>query len=249
MIIGLITFMLIPASIAYAQLDPVEILATHTIYSKGTNYVPSSDFDVEFSKITGIYRIHGHVTTGDPYAIYLKQFDPDFKKVFFLKDGTFQKATLKEITTSEQPKTEQKKTTIPTNIPILDFDYFISSPILIQRDFTIKVDAYNTQKTSGLTKHLEPIEDVKFHIELAQERKEFVVVNERTSYEKIIENDWKVIKTIDGAVNKYGTWTGSVLLTSGTLNPNQWMKVTITATLGDQIVEKETRVFPIVFQH
>jgi hypothetical protein len=246
MIIGLITFMLIPASIAYAQLDPVEILATHTIYSKGTNYVPSSDFDVEFSKITGIFRIHGHVTTGDPYAVYLKQFDPDFKKVFFVKDGIFQKATLKEIITSSDDTTEPKKT-IPTNIPILDFDYFISSPIQIQQDFTIKVNTYNAQKTSGLTKHLEPIQDVKFHIELAQERKEFVVVNERTSYEKIIENDWKVIKTIDGVVNSYGIWTGSTLLTSQTVNSDQWMKVTITATLGDQIVEKETKVFPSTF--
>jgi len=236
-IIGLIALLAIPASIAYAELDPVKILGTHTIYSKGTNYFISNDFDVEFVKITGIYRIHGHVTTGDPYAIYLKQYDADYKKVFFLKDGVFQKSTLKEI-----PKITEKKI-IPPNIPTLDFNYFISSPNMIQEDFTVKVDSFNTQKTSGLTRYGEPIEGVKFHIDLAQERKEFVVVNERTSYEKIIENDWKTIKTIDGITNRYGTWTGAQLLTSGIFESGQWMNVTITATLGDQIVEKSDKVF------
>lgn len=89
--------LLLPITLVFAEVDPIEILGTHTIYSDGINYQPSDDYDVEFSKFTEIYRIHGHVTTGDPYTVYLKQYDPDFKKVFFLQDGMFQKATLKEI--------------------------------------------------------------------------------------------------------------------------------------------------------
>lgn len=237
--------LLFPMTAAFGAYDPIEVLGNHNIYSNGVTYNPSNAFDVEFSKLTGVYRIHGLATTGESYAVYLKQHDPDFSKVFFFKNGLFQKAELREIPQTAGfagiiPETE---TILETTKPTLDFDVFISSPVLVQRDLSVKVNAFNTNPTDGKTRYGEPLEGVKFKVTLAQERKEYVVVNERTSYQQIVTDDWKTMRAFEGTSNKFGTWTGSQLLTSGVFSSGQHMLVTITASLGDQVVEKSEKIF------
>lgn len=113
----LLAIIILTPSTAFAQTNPFQVLATHNILSNGVSYEPSADFQIEQSSITGIIRIHGYVTSGEPFALYLKSHDPEFNYVVFLKDGHFQPSELKEISkTTEQrfdgklPETTEEKT-------------------------------------------------------------------------------------------------------------------------------------------
>jgi len=142
------------------------------------------------------------------------------------------------------PVIKSKPPSILDYTPTLGISYYIKDVQFIQEDLTVQLKAHDSAKSiGGLTNNLYTLEGVKIKIDLEQNKVELIQVNERTVYEQIIEDEWKLIHSFEGQTNKNGDWTGGKLLTSGVFEPKQWMRVTITAAFEDQVVTEQVRVF------
>jgi len=193
---------------------------------------------------SSIVKVQAEATSGELVLIFFNINNPDFTKVM-VYDGQFKKdKIIKNSTNIQEQNTKVEENSILEYTAKLNFDHFISKPTLVGEDFTIKIKTYDENKVyKGMSSNVNILSDVKIKVELAQEKTEFIVVNERTSYEQVIKDDWETITILEGTTDKIGRLIGAEYLASGTFEPNRWMQVTITATLDDQIAERTERVF------
>jgi len=128
--------------------------------------------------------------------------------------------------------------------PKMAFDYRVEDPTFIQEDLQIIMKVYDENLApGGLQNRVHNLEGVKVHVTLEQERKEVVVVNERTAFEQIVEGDWKVLETFEGQTNRLGDYRGSTFMASGEFEPKQFMRITIVATYLDQEVTEQFTIW------
>ena len=90
-------------------------------------------------------------------------------------------------------------------VPTLGIDFRIEDTQFIQDDFEIELRSFDTAKlTGGLTNSVHSLEGVNVKVDLAQEKIEFVFVNERTVYPQVVEDDWQHITSIEGKTDVNG---------------------------------------------
>lgn len=142
------------------------------------------------------------------------------------------------------PKVNSQPRQMLEDTPILGIDFMIEDVQFIQNDLEVVVTTFDARKaTGGIRSTVNSIGGVDIKVDLAQERVEYVFVNERTVYPKVVEDDWQHILSFEGKTNQFGKWTGAQLLGSKTFQHNQWLQVTITATYGEQSLTKQVEVF------
>jgi len=202
---------LTPSTTAFAQTDPLQVLATHNIVSNGVNYEPSGDFQIEESFITGIIRIHGYVSSGEPFALYLKSHDPKFNHVVFLKDGHFQPSELKEIPkTTEQgfggnlPETTEEKTESK------DFKILLSQPFrnFWKQQFNLDVRVYesNTNNLNNISFNEGYMEGLDVKV-------------------TIYDNNGNVFKEFSGVTDNKGYFKESFIITENLTLPGEYTTI------------------------
>jgi len=116
----------------------------------------------------------------------------------------------------------------------------------MQKDFTINIRAYdeNIQHSSGLDNQRGSVEDVEITVELAQEDTYERNIIADVFVTEIIEGQWSVIKTLEGQTTKQGEYVGGQqLISSQGFEPNRNMQITITAILGDQVIQKVVETY------
>lgn len=238
----LITLIIVVVNPAFAEpFDAIKVVEESTIQVDGKTIHLTNMYERQFLN-SPIIKVQAEALSGETVLIFFNMYNPDHVKVIVF-DGQFKKGKL----TKNPIVIEESETDEPSILkynPELNFEYFITKPIMVGNDFTINVKTYDNKKHfAGFFSINNSLEKVKMQVELAQERTEIIVVNEKTSYEEIIENDWETIKIMNGTTSKYGKWIGGQVLPSGIFLPDRWMQITITATLDDQIIKKTEKLF------
>ncbi|MGI9567525.1 MAG: hypothetical protein ACR2LL_11015 [Nitrosopumilus sp.] len=183
-----------------------------------------------------IFWIYG-VKDGTNYEMFGKLFTEENK--FEIKyDGTIQSLDIEPII--------MKADTAPIveYTPELAIDFKVEEIQFIQNDLEVFLTAFDSKKgIGGIRNTVGNIAGVDIKVDLAQERREYIPVDEINGFIQIVEDDWRQIVSIEGKTNEHGKWTGAQLLGSKIFQQNQNIQVTITATLGEQTVTETIEVF------
>jgi len=246
----LMILILLPLDSSFAEpFNAIKIIEDSVVQVDGKSLQLKNMHERQFLN-SPIIKIQSEAVSGELVFIFFNIYNADFVKVMVF-DGQFKKGTLiknsiKNSIFNQESQTTSDKSSILKYAPNLNFEYFISSPVSMQQDFTIQVTALDEDKIDrGSSVNSNFLEKVKIKVELAQEATELVTLDDSTTHERILVGEWTTKKVMEGTTNYYGKWTGGEPLLSGAFKPERWLQVTITATLDEQIVEKIDRVYLI----